>query len=583
MLLRNITIENYRSLKRVEMNNIDNLVILVGKNSSGKTNLLEALWLFFKDFSLVPETVAINATLVANEHLWFEGETNSPISFVIEIELDERESKRVFPTSLHQALSESGKFLITVERQIIAAPPNMSWKTVRLTCNKAQFIENGKIAAKVLEEEKPTNSNPSTQVSEQKKKTSARKKVKAIDARLQEQRNLLDALTPQDIQKIATSLQNEIREKVKYIQAARSKPSTPSNYAVRTATVNDITNQRIVQMGENLSTGIRRRWRRLQEDFEKFSPYGQRLNVVKSQIIVDETELSVPLYLVGGGTQEVVTILRCILEDGKPVVLIEEPESHLHPELAKKLFKYLIKLSKNTQILISTQSPFFLSRKEINDTWAVRRENNETKTLRLMDKVELKKTILDIGVKPSDVLFADAILLVEGPTEEDVIPIWGRTIGIDLDELGVSILPIRGAEKGRYHLKMWREITRSAEIPLFALFDVHAQGEANECIEQGLIERDRCVVSDVASIEENYPKKHVLKAIKDEWGIEMRVSEMVDTKVETIKNALVNSGMELEGNWWKPPLGRRVAEKMKANEIPDEIRRLIERIKLVLM
>jgi predicted ATP-dependent endonuclease of OLD family len=335
-------------------------------------------------------------------------------------------------------------------------------------------------------------------------------------------------------------------------------------------------------MGENLSTKVRRKWRRLQEDFENFSPFGQRLSIVKSQIIVDETDLSVPLYLVGGGTQEIVTILRHIKENGKPIVLIEEPESHLHPELAKKLFKYLRKLSRNMQIWVSTQSPFFLSRNEIDNTWTVSREDNETKILRLTDKVELKKTILELGVKPSDLLFADALLLVEGPTEEEVIPIWARTLGVDLDELGVSILPIRGAEKGEYHLKMWREITRSAQIPLFILLDAHAHNEAQELIRQRLIDSDRCVVSSVASIEENYPKKHVLKAIKEEWGIQMDANELANTKAETIKNALEEKGMKLDTKWWKPVLGKRVAKLMKANEIPDGPRRLIERIKLVL-
>jgi len=86
----------------------------------------------------------------------------------------------------------------------------------------------------------------------------------------------------------------------------------------------------------------------------------------------------------------------------------------------------------------------------------------------------------------------------------------------------------------------------------------------------------------VASIEENYPKKHVLKAIKEEWGIQMSSSDLANTKAETIKNALEQKGMKLDTNWWKPVLGRRVAELMKANEIPDGTRRLIERIKLVL-
>lgn len=592
MYLKNVTIHNYRSLRKVELKNIGNLAILVGKNSSGKTNLLEALWLFSKDFSLVPEIVTINSPLTVNELMWFEGNYDVPIIFHIEIELNDSESKRVFPADFLKTFkSDDGKTTVKVERQIVATPPNMSWKTIELVCNNVLFIEDEKINTppRIIELKESSNADSKTkEVSKKSNETPMEKAFnigKYVEASEKEEKTrlkVLESFNLQNVQKMAKDLENEFRGKIMWIQASRCKTSTPSNYGVRTVTVDDATTSKIVAMGETLSTKVRRKWRHLQEGFESFSPYGQRLNVVKSQIIIDETALSVPLYLVGGGTQEIVAIVRHIEENGNPIVFVEEPESHLHPELAKKLFKYFRKLSKKRQVWLSTQSPFFLNRNEIDNTWTVRREDSETKILRLMDKIELKNTLLELGVKPSDVLFSDAILLVEGPTEEDVIPIWGRTLKIDLDELGVSILPIRGAEKGKYHLKMWKEITKSAEIPLFMFLDAHAHDEAQELIAQHLIEPERCLVSSVASIEEYYPKKIILKAIKDEWGIQMTAKELADTKAKTIKNALELKGMQLDSNWWKPVLGRRVAKMMKTNEIPESIRRLIERTKLML-
>jgi predicted ATP-dependent endonuclease of OLD family len=584
MLIRNVEIKNYRSLKNIKVNAIGNLVILVGKNSSGKTNFLEALWLFFKDFSLIPETNVINSPIAANELMWYEGDTDVPITFTMEIELNDKESKRVFPPDFLRAF-DANEVSVFVEREIVATPPNMSWNTQTLSCSGVVFIENGKdVSPHILETDTSSSENPSTQASRKSKEPQKKAIVisKERTRKTTQQKVALSSLKAEDVQKMAKNLEAEIRGKAQYIQASRNKPSTFSNYAIRTAISDDITNAKIVEIGESLSTKIRRKWRQFQGDFENFSPYGQRLNVVKSQPIVDETDLSVPLSLVGGGTQEVIAIIRHIIEDEKPIVLIEEPESHLHPELAKKLFKYLKRLSRRKQVWISTQSPFFLDRDEIDNTVNVSREGNQTKILRLVDKVELKKAIFDLGVKPSDFLFADAILLVDGLTEEDVIPIWAKTLRVNLDELGVFVLAIRGGEKGRYNLKMWREITKSAQIPIFFLLDSHASNEVDECIRQGLIERDRCVVLSVASIEETYPKKHVLKAIADEWGVQLSSSDLQDTKADTIRTALEEGGMTLDGNWWKPPLGRRVAEMMKTDEIPNDARRLIERIKLVL-
>jgi len=584
MQFKNVKIQNYRSIRKIELKDLSKLVILVGKNSSGKTSLLEALWLFSKDFALLPETVTINAPLEANAFMWFEGNTDIPIHFDVAIELTERESKKVFPADFLEAFSDNGKSLISVERQIVATPPNMSWKTISLNCNGVSFIEDGKIISpKPLEPIASSNTNPSAQNTEKAEKVPRKRPSEALTKVKETVRKteILEKLKPQNVQDIATKIKTEVQNKIKYIQASRDKTSTPSNYGVRTSTIEDAINSNIVKTGTNLSPRIRRHWRQFQADFEKFSPYGQRLSVVQQQAIVDESDLSIPLYLVGGGTQEIVTILSQIQENEKPIVMIEEPENHLHPELAKKLFRYFKQLSRVKQVWVSTQSPFFLDRREINNVWTVSREGNETKTMRLMGKEELKKTIQEIGVKPSDLLFADAILLVEGPTEEDVIPVWAQTLGVDLDELGVCVLSIRGAEKGKYNLKMWKEITRNAQIPLFMMFDAHAKNETQEIISDRLIDRDSCVVSRFGSLEEHYPKKHVLKALKTEFGVDVKSNELENTKAETIKNVLTQKGMELD-NWWKPIIGRSVASMMKAEEIPDEIRRLIERIKLTL-
>ena len=89
------------------------------------------------------------------------------------------------------------------------------------------------------------------------------------------------------------------------------------------------------------------------------------------------------------------------------------------------------------------------------------------------------------------------------------------------------------------------------------------------------------MVLEVDSIEEHYPKQLVLKAMKEEFGIEVSEEELENTKAISIERVLVEKGRKLN-NWWKPLLGRKVAEMMKEEDIPVEIRRLIERITLVL-
>src|SRR4030042_3310393 len=82
MKISRLTIRNLRSLRNVELADINDLCILLGKNSSGKSNILEGLSLFFTDFSLTGGTSS-----GLNEYFWFNRNKDAPIEFIAELKL----------------------------------------------------------------------------------------------------------------------------------------------------------------------------------------------------------------------------------------------------------------------------------------------------------------------------------------------------------------------------------------------------------------------------------------------------------------------------------------------------------------
>ena len=42
------------------------------------------------------------------------------------------------------------------------------------------------------------------------------------------------------------------------------------------------------------------------------------------------------------------------------IIIIDEPEISLHPDLQRRLFKLLVEYSKDKQIIVSTHSPYFV-------------------------------------------------------------------------------------------------------------------------------------------------------------------------------------------------------------------------------
>ena len=113
------------------------------------------------------------------------------------------------------------------------------------------------------------------------------------------------------------------------------------------------------------------------------------------------------------------------------VILIDEPEISLHPDLQRKLFDLLLEYSKDKQIIISTHSPYFINwnvLSKIGKIFRFKKENNIINVYELSEST--KEKIIGIlkdsnnphilSLDANEVFFLnDNVILVEG--QEDVI------------------------------------------------------------------------------------------------------------------------------------------------------------------
>lgn len=126
-------------------------------------------------------------------------------------------------------------------------------------------------------------------------------------------------------------------------------------------------------------------------------------------------------------------------------LLIEEPEAHIHTHIQKSLFDQINYT--DTQIIYSTHSS------HISEVCKIRNVN-------IIGRVDGKCTIFQPAFGLSDpqvtyaeryldairsnLLFAKSVILVEGDAEEILIPVLiKKTLGLSLDELGISLVNIR--------------------------------------------------------------------------------------------------------------------------------------------
>lgn len=153
-----------------------------------------------------------------------------------------------------------------------------------------------------------------------------------------------------------------------------------------------------------------------------------------------------------------------------PFLGLEEPESHLHPQAQRALFKQTEEIP--GQCIISTHSPYIASQAKIALFRHFRKEQSQTivtqiDTSSLLEE-DLRKIDRMVMNTRGDLLYARAIILFEGETEEQALPEFGkRYFDAFQSALGLSYIGVGGA--GNY-LPFLR-LASSFNIPWYIFSD----------------------------------------------------------------------------------------------------------------
>ena len=152
----------------------------------------------------------------------------------------------------------------------------------------------------------------------------------------------------------------------------------------------------------------------------------------KSAIIVTIDGKRLPLSSLGTGIEEVLilAVKSTIFDD--QIVCVEEPELHLHPTLQKKLIQYL-NTDTDNQYFITTHSAHLVDAAP-SSVYHVRVEDGISKVDAAITDSEKFRICSDLGYKASDLLQANCIVWVEGPTDRIYLNHWLHAVASDIVE-----------------------------------------------------------------------------------------------------------------------------------------------------
>ncbi|SCJ97203.1 Predicted ATP-binding protein involved in virulence [uncultured Clostridium sp.] len=184
------------------------------------------------------------------------------------------------------------------------------------------------------------------------------------------------------------------------------------------------------------------------------------------------TKIESDILSCGTGYQSMVilSILETYVEisknKSKYILLIEEPEVYLHPQLQRKMIDTLVSISNTNQVIFTSHSPITVSKLTQQQLKLITKANGEAK----VNNISVNEVISELGIKGDDILNHKGIIFVEGKDDKAIISRLLSKIDSEL-ERKINIIPTGSCTNLKFYANAEILINNSFKVPTLIVRD----------------------------------------------------------------------------------------------------------------
>lgn len=345
--LEYLRVANYRALRNLELKELTPLTVFLGPNGSGKSTIFDV-------FAFLSECFSIGLRKAWDKRGRFKELRTRDAEGPIEIELKYREQPNAPIITYHLAVHEEDKSPVVVEEWL-------QWRRKQYG-QPFKFLAFERGAGRVVSGEQPDE----------------------LEARVQEQ-----LASPETL---AVSTLGQFAKHPRVSALRRFITSWYLSYltAENTRGVPEAGPQeRLSPTGDNLPNVIQylkeQHPDRLEQILQTLSRRVPRLEKVDAEMMADGRlllqikdapfERPILARYTSDGTLKMLAYLTVLYDPEPPqLVGIEEPENHLHPRLLPELAEECRNACAQTQLMVTTHSPFFVNSLRPQELWVLYRD-----------------------------------------------------------------------------------------------------------------------------------------------------------------------------------------------------------------